>query len=277
METVRRNGYYCIEGKQVPSVTTVCRGGGSAAAGLMGWAAEQGALRVVTELAKVKDLYTLEQTLGSHDSLEWAKAQGRIGFQQGGAYARMFGTEVHRLLEDLLKGSPDNTALEHLPEHIVTAYRTYENFFTTSKLKPVAIEDVIFYDSEVSYAGRFDLIAEVTKEAIPIITPHLGRGCLPIVPGLYMVDFKTGGMYPAEHKAQLSAYTHAWEIQTKQSLSGGLILNVDKKEVDKLKIAAYTREELANAYEQGFVPAYKAWLYWEAPKWYLNQDKSVGK
>lgn len=271
-QMVRKNGYYIVDGKYVPSVTTVCKGGGSAASGLMKWAAEQGGVRVLTELTKVKDYGRLEETLGNTDSIEWAKTQARIGFEQGGGWARRFGTEVHRLLEDYYKGTEDAVALEHLPSEIVTAYKTFRTVLNDLALSESLSEGVITHsESDIRYAGRYDLVANLADTKTKILTPYLTRNSSTPVAGTYIIDFKTGELYDKEHKAQLSAYATAYEKNHNTKIAGGLIFNVSKKDVATFKAVCYSREELREAYDTGFKPAYTAWLYWEAPLWYKEQ------
>lgn len=270
-EPKRRNGYYFYKGRQLPSVSTVMKSAGNSE-GLIQWACKQGGLGVIWGLSKINNAEALKERLGSSECLEWAIQQARNGLASEGNRVKDFGSRVHAGIESRLKRL--DMILEGWGEEEKTALDTFEKFYAEVGFDPIAIEATIFSDI-YSYAGRLDLVAEVTQEQAELIRPSLTRGSDDIEPGLLITDFKTGSLYPAKHAVQLAAYRQGYEETYQRKCAGGLVINIERENPGEIKCHYFSSAELDRAFEQGFIPAYRTWMYFDAPKWFLKQENET--
>ena len=198
----------------LPSVTTILSVIGKPA--LMAWAAKV-EREMVTKVSA--DLYedlagtpkmsragwllTLDTRLGREKahSKELAKA-GEIGSQ------------VHELIEWTLKAELMYEAgpSPRISDAAQWAYMAWEDWRRAVKLKPVAVEQVI-WSREHGYAGTLDLLAEV-------------EGVLTVV------DWKTGKAVYGEAHLQNAAYRQAIREMGHGDPKQGLIVRLPKVETD---------------------------------------------
>lgn len=270
-EPKRRNGYYFYKGRQLPSVSTVMKSAGNSE-GLIYWANKLGGLAVIWALAKLQNAEALKERLGSSNCLEWAIQQARNGLESEGNRVKDFGSRVHGGIEARLKRL--DMTLEGWGEEEKTALETFEGFYSEVGFDPISIEAPIF--SELyGYAGRLDLVAEVAAEQAELIRPGLTRGSDDIEPGLLICDFKTGSLYPRTHAVQLAAYSQGYEETYGRKCTGGLVINIARENPTEVKCHYFSGQELGRAFDQGFIPAYRTWLYFDAPKWFLKQENET--
>ena len=89
-----------------------------------------------------------------------------------------------------------------------------------------------------------------------------------------MADYKTGSVYEAKMTAQLAIYKQGL-IETKGiDCASGLIFNIEREKPNKLVIYNFSSEKMQRALE-GAKHAIKTWEYFDAPKWYHNQFKTL--
>lgn len=241
---------------QLPSVTTILSVIGKPA--LMAWAAKV-EREMVTKVAA--DLYldvagtppmsrpaylmTLENRLGKEraHSKELARA-GEIGSQ------------VHELIEWTMKGE---LCYEVGPSPRITdaaqwAFMAWEDWRRAVKLKPVAVEQVI-WSKTYGYAGTLDLLAEV-------------EGVLTVI------DWKTGKAVYGEAHLQNAAYRQAIREMGHGDPKQGLIVRLPKIETDpNFEVVAAKPENLMFP---KFLAAMSVWQWAQEIEADYQAKKSAG-
>lgn len=272
-EVKRRNGYYFYKGMQLPSVSTILKSAGNSE-GLIHWACRQGGLGVIWGLSKIKDPSSLGQRLQSPACIEWAIEQAKAGLASEGDRVKDFGSRVHGGIEAHLNMNDLDTSAWTTEEK--TALETFRNFYAEVGFDPISVEVSVF-SPQFGYAGRLDLVAEVTEEQAEKIRPYLTRSSDDIEPGLLITDFKTGNMYPKSQSVQLAAYRQAYAETNNRKCTGGLIIQIAREEPDQIKCHYFNAESLDEAFQCGLMPARQAWLFFDAPKWFLKQVTETKK
>ena len=266
-EIKRRNGYYLNDDIHYPSVSTVMKSAGSPA-GLIDWAAVQGGHGVLWALAKIGDTEKLKEKLSLSSCVEWASDVAKQGLEASSERVTSFGSRVHYLIEDYLRQR--DTYVKDVTEEENKALITFKTFWEEVQPHSEAIEEEVISHTH-RYAGRADAVIKIDDSQANVINTYLKRTSEKVQPGLIMTDYKTGRLYPKSLKVQLSAYAKAYEEGNKKEINGGLVIGIDRDDRSKLKCVFFSKEVLASAFEQGFLTAYQAWHYWDAPLWWKKQ------
>jgi hypothetical protein len=176
---------YWLDGKPIPGVTTLIKGG-LPAPQLTYWAARTVAEYVADNDAAVEALRGMGRAsmVAALKETPWT-ARDKAGVR---------GTEVHALAERLVAGESVD-----VPEHLAGHVESYVDFLDTIQPRPVLVEACVLHRKNW-YAGRLDLVADL-PERIAAQYPQLGPRPL--------LDVKTAsGIYP-ETAFQLAAYRYA--------------------------------------------------------------------
>lgn len=269
-EGKRRNGYYFYKDRQLPSVSTILKSAGNSE-GLIQWACKQGGFGVIWGLSKIKNVEALHEKLSSPSCLEWAAEQARMGLSQEGERVKNFGTFVHSGIEARLN-RVDFDLSDWTPE-MKTALATFEKFYAEVGFDPTSVE-VALYSPMYGYAGRADLIANISAEQAELIKPYLTKSSKEIVPGFVVCDFKTGSMYQKTQGVQLAAYAQACLETFGRVCNGGLLINIPRDEPETIKCHYFNEEELNQYFNKGFLSALETWKFFDAPKWFHAQENS---
>jgi len=272
-EPKRRNGYYFYKVMQLPAVSTILKSAGNSE-GLIHWACKQGGLGVIWGLTKLKDHTSLSERLKSPACIEWAIEQAKAGLAAEGDRVKDFGSRVHAGIEARLERT-DIDISGWTPEEKI-ALETFEKFYAEVGFDPISVETSVF-SSKYGFAGRLDLVAEVSEDQAEKIRPYLTRSSDDIEAGLLITDFKTGNMYPKSQSVQLAAYRQAYNETYQRNCSGGLIIQIAREEPDQIKCHYFSSESLDEAFSCGLMPARQAWLFFDAPKWFLKQVTETQK
>ncbi len=166
---------YTLDGRPIPSVTTLLKAGMPTPA-LTQWAARSVAEWVTDNGDKVEQLRGLSRAamVAELKQVPWT-ARDR---------AAVRGTDVHSLAERLVKGEQ-----VEVPEHLDDYVTAYVRWLDEWNPQPVLVETFVF-SRKHWYAGRFDLLARIRDE-------------------LWLLDVKTAaGVYP-DNALQLAAYRGA--------------------------------------------------------------------
>lgn len=168
---------YWLDGKPIPGVTSLIKGGLPAPA-LIYWAARSVAEYVADNDDKVEAL----RAMGRNSMVAALKEVPWTARDKAGAR----GTDVHALAEQLVAGVEVD-----VPEHLAGYVQACVSFLDTWRVEPLLTECSVAHRDHW-WAGRFDLIARLPD----------GRTVL--------LDWKTtaSGIYP-ETAFQLAAYSHA--------------------------------------------------------------------
>jgi hypothetical protein len=177
---------YSLDGKAVPSVTTVT-GKAIAKPGMVAAAAKEAALWAA---AHQDDLAVL-----GPDS--WQR-EAATAHTRAWNRARDDGTTLHGLAEKLLYGDPlpaEGPDGLPFPDEMLRMAKQAARFMDAWDVDPVLHEALVFHETD-RWAGRLDLVADL-------------RGG-----DRWLLDWKTGrtGIWP-ETSMQLTAYAHATHVQ----------------------------------------------------------------
>jgi hypothetical protein len=174
---------YALDGKRVPSVTTVCRVMDKP--GLDTWRVKQAAQWAATHAGEV-DL------MGEEAWTKAAAGAADVAMRAGGTRGR----QLHLLAESMILGEPFPEADENgepITDDVYASAKQLVAFFDAWDVEPIAREAFVFNDVH-GWAGRLDLVADLRD----------GRR--------WLLDYKTGtGVYP-DQSLQLAAYRHASHI-----------------------------------------------------------------
>lgn len=179
------NHQYRLDGKHIPGVTTLIKGG-LPSPQLMYWSARTVAEYVADHEAEVEQLRSMGRApmVAALKETPWA-ARDKAGAK---------GTEVHALAEKLVVGEE-----VEVPDHLVGHVESYVDFLNTIQPHPLLVEGRL-YSREHWYAGTLDLVADI-PEHIAAQMPQLGPR--PIL------DIKTASGIYAETAFQLAGYRYA--------------------------------------------------------------------
>lgn len=171
------NHQYWLDGKRVPGVTTLIKGGLPAPA-LTYWAARTVAEYVADHEAEIEQLRNMGRgpMVAALKETPWS-ARDKAGVK---------GTEVHALAEQLVAGNE-----VEVPDHLVGHVESCVRFLDEWRPTPLVVEKSVAHRTHW-WAGRPDLIAQMPDGRIALL------------------DWKTAasGIF-AETAFQLAAYRHA--------------------------------------------------------------------
>lgn len=177
---------YSLDGKRVPSVTTII-GKATSNRGLINWAAKSAAEWAgahVSEFDQLGESEWVAQAAGEHNR------QSRLGMDNGRA--------VHLLAEKAIYGHPvplvDEKSGEPFNDDVVAMGEQVARFFDKWDVEPVLVEAPVFHETE-RWAGRPDLVCDMAGER-------------------WLIDYKTGksGIWP-DTAIQCNAYASATHCQ----------------------------------------------------------------
>lgn len=187
--------YYKFEGKELPSVTTIC--GMLEKPALIPWAANACADYILDEIGR----QTWPLSLQALSSIVEA---ARTNFRKVGMRAMDIGSQVHQIIEEYLQSGREPFKAEPA---VASGFQAFKEWQAQHKLEVIATEQTLYAER---YAGTCDLICKLN-----------GRR--------YLIDFKTSKLaedasaYP-EHRYQVAAYR-----QTDAEIEGCGILYLNKE------------------------------------------------
>jgi len=264
-----RNGYYIHKNRYLPRVSSILNSAGSSD-GLIYWGARQGGYGVIWGLSKINDYKKLKEKLSSTSCIEWASEQAVKALAVERDRVTSFGSNVHKVIECKLKQI--DYSIESFTQDEKIALKSFDDFYAEINFDPISIEASV-YSFKHSFAGTLDLVAEVNADQAAALSSYLKRSSDPVEPGLLICDFKTGSFYERSMGVQLAAYAQAYEETYKRKCTGGLVINIQRKNPEEVKCFFYSREYLDKAFSDGFVPAVQIWRYFDSPKWYQKHLK----
>jgi len=158
----------------IPSVTTIIKLIDKSGP-LVGWAKRETASSAVRNLDTLR---VMRDEAGQQAAIDWLKTIP--DYQRDRAADR--GSEVHRIAEQIIRGTPPSD----VPEELAAYVAAYHGFIKTWRPKWLAVEQMVC-SLKWDYAGTFDAIAVIGNER-------------------WLLDVKTStGVYP-ETALQLAAY-----------------------------------------------------------------------
>jgi hypothetical protein len=240
----------------LPSVTTILSVIGKPA--LMAWAAKV-EREMVTKVSA--DLYEDVAKTPSMTRAGWLiSLETRLGKEKAHAKelakAGEIGSQVHELIEWTLKGELcyDAGPSPRISDKAQWAFMAWEDWRRAVKLKPIAVEQVI-WSSKYGYAGTLDLLAEV-------------EGVLTVV------DWKTGKAVYGEAHLQNAAYRQAIREMGHGDPKQGLIVRLPKVETDpNFEVVAAKPENLQFP---KFLDAMSVWKWAQEIEEEYQAKKSTG-
>lgn len=271
----RRNGYYPWQTYQFPSVSTILKSAGNSE-GLVRWAAQQGGKGVIYALLPyVTDAGTLGARLGTAACLEWAVEAAAQGLKAESERVTNFGTHAHAGIEAHLQHQDYDFAA--VTPQVQQAVQTFQTWFGTMDFVVRHVETTLYapYAESGPFAGRCDLLVEATAATCTQLQPYLVRSSTVPQPGLWVVDIKTGSLYPEKHGVQLAAYAVGANQTWDWTITGGLVVNIPRDQPEHVKCSFWDTPALTDAYFRGFCPAYRTWWYFDAPRWFQQQEIPV--
>ena len=166
---------YWLDGKPIPGVTTLIKGGVPAPA-LTYWAAKTVAEWVADHDAEVEQLRGMGRNamVAALKETPWAARDE----------AAVRGTDVHALAEELVHGREVD-----VPEHLLGYVEGYARWLDLWQPTPVLVEKMVA-NRKHWYAGRFDLIADISGTR-------------------WMLDVKTAKGVYGDNALQVDAYRNA--------------------------------------------------------------------
>lgn len=179
------NHQYRLDGKHIPGVTTLIKGG-LPSPQLMYWSARTVAEYVADHEPEVEQLRSMGRApmVAALKETPWAARD----------QASAKGTDVHKLAERLVHGDE-----VEVPDHLVGYVEAYVDFLNTIQPSPVLVEAMVL-NRKHWYSGTLDLVADLPAD-IAAQMPDLGPRPL--------LDIKTGSGIYAETAFQLSGYRFA--------------------------------------------------------------------
>lgn len=208
---------YALDGKQVPSVTTVL----NATLNKPGLVYSAAKLTAAWAAINVDSLFRPDDGAvrgpGLLDEEAWRDVATKHHRRMWDEAANI-GRDVHSIAEQLVYGAQMPAAKDDGTPWTSDVTRMAEqlaHFFDETKLRPVVHESLV-YHAVHRYAGRFDLIADLDVAGVT---------------ARWLLDYKTGasGVFP-EASLQATAYRAATHVQIERD---GRLVDVDMPGVDQ--------------------------------------------
>ncbi len=173
------------------------------------------------------------------------------------------GSIIHNAFSAMLRGKKAGYRVFDQPDVIPV----FDQFIQLSlwklvrfmnEVKPsVKLSEEIVYSTRHQYAGTMDLLFEVKGGLFNIN----GAKPLPIPPGLYVADIKSGKNIDDEAFWQTAAYAKAYEEMTGTKIDGTLILHtqsLNKGGIEGFGVKIRTGEDLDQDFSN-FLKIYEVW------------------
>lgn len=312
-EPQRRNGYYWHEPSQqyLVSVTTFLDCLGSKE-GLLQWAAQQGGLGVMAGLSRTS-AESLGARLTSPEAYEWAKGQAAQGMKASQRISTNYGSALHSAVEQYLKQEVINGNWQTGTDAALvdTGLGCFRDFYESVGFGLRGVEQAVF-NPDAGYAGRMDYLLELERGTEGRILPFLADNTPRPVPGVYITDLKTGQLHPKKFAFQLAAYaaacvasnaagasdtvsttlpadaTSVGQIDAVKSrrpslkaggagvpgIAGAMVFSIPKADPSKIKVLVYEKAYLDEVYTNVVLPAMQVWKFFDAPKWFKEQNNA---
>jgi hypothetical protein len=180
---------------------------------------------------------------------KWMANVGAVYAEEWSTQCQDIGTEVHRLISEIIKGRSFNDTPAHIMEwtllspEIKYGVIAWMQAQMSIPFKPVESE-VFVISRKYGFAGTTDCIARIKKR-------------------LWSLDWKVASKLWPEVKFQLSAYYQAYKEMTGKSLAGAMAIRLDR-DTGKWQYSdqlVMTPEELTEAFTEGFLPLLKVYKY----------------
>jgi CRISPR/Cas system-associated exonuclease Cas4 (RecB family) len=192
---------YLFNGKKVESVTGIC-GNGVPKPELQGWL-------ISTPVREIKN--SINTLLDNGESLDRVilerivdKAKNKT--EEIKKDAGLIGTVVHGLIEDFLKNKKIPNQSD---KKVINCWNLFLDWWNTQEYEVVELEKKIF-SKKYNYAGTLDLVLK-DKQG-----------------NLVLADIKTSNSISFDYALQLNAYRQAYEEETNNKISKGLIIRLPK-------------------------------------------------
>jgi hypothetical protein len=192
---------YLFNGKKVESVTGIC-GNGVPKPELQGWL-------ISTPVREIKN--SINTLLDNGESLDRVilerivdKAKNKT--EEIKKDAGLIGTVVHGLIEDFLKNKKIPNQSD---KKVINCWNLFLDWWNTQEYEVVELEKKIF-SKKYNYAGTLDLVLK-DKQG-----------------NLVLADIKTSNSVSFDYALQLNAYRQAYEEETNNKISKGLIIRLPK-------------------------------------------------
>ena len=192
---------YLFNGKKVESVTGIC-GNGVPKPELQGWL-------ISTPVREIKN--SINTLLDNGESLDRVilerivdKAKNKT--EEIKKDAGLIGTVVHGLIEDFLKNKKIPNQSD---KKVINCWNLFLDWWNTQEYEVVELEKKIF-SKKYNYAGTLDLVLKDKKG------------------NLVLADIKTSNSISFDYALQLNAYRQAYEEETNNKISKGLIIRLPK-------------------------------------------------
>lgn len=192
---------YLFNGKRVESVTGIC-GNGVPKPELQGWL-------ISTPVREIKN--SINTLLDNGESLDRVilerivdKAKNKT--EEIKKDAGLIGTVVHGLIEDFLKNKKIPNQSD---KKVINCWNLFLDWWNTQEYEVVELEKKIF-SKKYNYAGTLDLVLK-DKQG-----------------NLVLADIKTSNSISFDYALQLNAYRQAYEEETNNKISKGLIIRLPK-------------------------------------------------
>ena len=192
---------YLFNGKKVESVTGIC-GNGVPKPELQSWL-------ISTPVREIKN--SINTLLDNGESLDRVilerivdKAKNKT--EEIKKDAGLIGTVVHGLIEDFLKNKKIPNQSD---KKVINCWNLFLDWWNTQEYEVVELEKKIF-SKKYNYAGTLDLVLK-DKQG-----------------NLVLADIKTSNSISFDYALQLNAYRQAYEEETKNKISKGLIIRLPK-------------------------------------------------
>ncbi len=233
---------YYHDDNVVESVTGIC-GKGCPKPQLVNWL-------VSTPIRHIKD--SINQIMDDGKTLDRVKLERIVHEAKNKTDkikddAGLVGTVVHGMIEDFLQ---DKKIPNQSDPAVINCWNIFLDWWKTQEYEVVELEKKVF-SKKHNYAGTLDLILKDKKG------------------NLVLGDIKTSNSISFDYTLQLNAYKVAYEEETKQKITKGLIIRLPKKdsniEVKELPL----NKEMFNA----FLGAKYLMLAMESPKQKKQKQK----
>lgn len=214
--TTATGRFYHIEGRDLPSVTTIL--GAINKPALVKWAENTARAATIDAAADLySDLSKIAGAVPMSRPTYISTLEGRLGKRKAAerelSKAAEIGSQTHALIEWSLRTSLGQIAARPATTPPAEwAFMAYQDWAKSVNLEPIFIEQTVWSLTH-GYAGTLDLLAKVNGETV-------------------LIDFKTSKSIYAEYDLQSVAYQHALIEMGHQAPSAGLIVRLPKHERD---------------------------------------------
>jgi len=184
------------------------------------------------------------------------------------------GTATHAGIEHYVK-TGKIVVDEVEPVGVRVAVETFDELWREAKPNVIFAPEMPVYSLRHGYAGQIDIAVELDARTCAVLQAHAGAHDDTIVPGVHVIDIKTGTYLWQNHAQQLAAYAEALQETSAVAVKGGLVISIHRDAPSVVDVHVFGVNKMRSGFE-AFLHCKALWKFHKQPKWHKEQEAVYG-